>query len=194
MCDCCSTEPTDAREAISQEAGEDCCTVPATTAESTQATTPAEEPAPQVTHCPECGARGRIVDTQTVKALLAVSLRTIREVGYRFCATESCPVVYFSQDGEQRFTEADLRELVHQKHPLEPDVFVCYCFRHTPGSIRLELESTGASTALEDIKTGIQAGQCACEIRNPQGSCCLGNVGKVVKALEKQVLSPALEN
>ncbi len=197
MCDCCSTEPTasqiDAQETVDQ-AGEDCCAVPAAPAESAQKSAQAPSFHREVTHCPECGAKGRKMDTQTVKALLAVSLRTIREVGYRFCATESCPVVYFSQDGEQRFTEADLRERVHQKHPLEPDVFVCYCFRHTPGSIRLELERTGATTALEDIKTGIQAGQCACEIRNPQGSCCLGNVSNVVKALEKQILSPALEN
>ncbi len=198
MCDCCSTEvsaeanteATESQEAASP-AVEDCCAVPA----AGQGERPAEEPAPQpkVTHCPECGARGRIVDTQTVKALLAVSLRTIRDVGYRFCATETCPVVYFSQDGEQRFTEADLRERVHQKHPLAPDVFVCYCFRHTPGSIRMELERTGATTVLEDVKAGVQAGQCACEIRNPQGSCCLGNVSKVVKALEEQILSPALE-
>jgi hypothetical protein len=29
---------------------------------------------------------------------------------------------------------------------------------------------------VDDIKAGIKAGQCACDLRNPQGTCCLGNV------------------
>jgi hypothetical protein len=27
----------------------------------------------------------------------------------------------------------------------------------------------------------VKAGNCACEVRNPQGSCCLGNVQATVK-------------
>jgi len=93
-------------------------------------------------------------------------------------------VVYYSAGGEQRFTEDDLRERVHQKHPADEDVFVCYCFRHTPRSIEAELASTGRSTVVASITAGIQAGQCACDIRNPQGSCCLGNVRAVVERLQ----------
>ena len=63
-------------------------------------------------------------------------------------------------------------------------MFVCYCFRYTPGSIRAEIEATGHSTVVDAINEGIQAGQCACDIRNPQGSCCLGNVRAVVKRIE----------
>jgi hypothetical protein len=43
------------------------------------------------------------------------------------------------------------------------------------------------STVVADVTTGIKAGQCACEIRNPQGSCCLGNVRKVVKRIQQEV-------
>ena len=32
------------------------------------------------------------------------------------------------------------------------------------------------------VEAGIRAGKCACDIRNPQGSCCLGNVRAVVMA------------
>lgn len=34
---------------------------------------------------------------------------------------------------------------------------------------------------LGDINTGIQADQCACDLRNPQGSCCLGNVRRLIR-------------
>jgi hypothetical protein len=81
-----------------------------------------------------------------------------------------------------------VREPVHQKAPLVDNVFVCYCFRHTPRSLREEISTFGHSTAVKSITSAIQAGKCACEIRNPQGSCCLGNV----KAVLHQIAGPAL--
>ncbi len=144
--------------------------------------------AAQVQHCPVCGKKGKPVDMETVKAMLAVSLHKIQpDSAYRFCPQEDCPVVYFADDGEQTFTEADLRERVHQKHPNEDDVFVCYCFRHTPGSIRAELLATGQSTVVETVTQGTKVHQCACELRNPQGSCCLANVGAAVKRVRQEL-------
>jgi hypothetical protein len=75
-------------------------------------------------------------------------------------------------------------EQVYQKHLHEDEIFGCYCFRHTIGSIRSELIATGTSTVVDYINKGIQAGKCACDIRNPQGSCCLGNVRAVIKRLQ----------
>ncbi|MFQ5401755.1 MAG: hypothetical protein ACE5E7_19430 [Anaerolineae bacterium] len=135
--------------------------------------------------CPSCGQKGKTVNTQTVKALLAVSLEAVKEgIPYRFCRTPDCPVVYYDESGGF-FTEADLRERVHQKHPEADDVFVCYCYRHTPGSIRAELVAQGQTDVVARITAGTKAGTCACDIRNPQGSCCLGNVRQVVKRLEQ---------
>ncbi len=134
--------------------------------------------------CPSCGQKGKAVDGQTVKALLAISLAHVTHEPYLFCRTGDCPVVYFSADSEQAFTTDQVRERVYQKEPDAPDVLVCYCFRHTPGSIRDEIEMTGQSTVVEAINAGIRAGQCACDIRNPQGSCCLGNVRAVVEQIQ----------
>lgn len=133
--------------------------------------------------CPACGEKGKSVEALTLKALLAVPLTEVRAISYFFCRTASCPTVYFSGDGKQWFGEGDLRERVHQKHPEDDNVFVCYCFRHTPGTIKAELGRTGRTSVVEAITAGIQAGSCACEIRNPQGSCCLGNVRAVVRRL-----------
>ncbi len=121
--------------------------------------------------CPVNGRIGRKVDTLTLRAQLRGSLSVLRDVEYRFCPDSNCPVAYYSVDGVQTFTEDDLRERVFQKHPEEKEVFVCYCFRYTVG----EVLSRGAAVA-EAITQGVKAGQCACDIRNPQGSCCLGNV------------------
>ena len=134
--------------------------------------------------CPECGKTGKPVQGQTVKALLVVSLRDVQDVEYLFCRTQTCPVVYFSPDGEQTFTVEQVRERVYQKEPNAEEVFVCYCFRHTVGDVRAA-SSESRKAMVDDINTGINAGQCACDLRNPQGSCCLGNVRGVIKQREK---------
>ena len=137
-----------------------------------------------VNACPECGKSGKSVEGQTIKSLLSVSLREVKEMQYLFCRTQSCPVVYFSPDGEQVFTVEEVRERVYQKEPEAQEVFVCYCFRHTVGELRTASHE-GRITIVDNINTGINAGQCACDLRNPQGSCCLGNVNRLIKQLEK---------
>jgi hypothetical protein len=134
--------------------------------------------------CPTNQRIGRRVDSLTLKALLAVSLTEVRPIEYRFCREADCPTVYYSADGTQCFEESALRERVFQKHPTDDDVWICYCFRHTLGTLRAELAETGNSMVVEAITAAIQAEQCACDIRNPQGTCCLGNVRAAVKKLK----------
>lgn len=134
--------------------------------------------------CPECDQAGKPVQGQTVKALLAVSLRTVRDADYFFCPTERCPVVYFTADGAQTFTTEQIRERVYQKERDADAVFVCYCFRHMVGDVQTASPHERA-VILADINAGIQAGQCACDLRNPQGSCCLGNVRGLIKQQER---------
>jgi hypothetical protein len=92
-------------------------------------------------------------------------------------------VVYFSADGASTFTTAQLRERVYQKEPETDVVPVCYCFKHTMGEIRNALPEAQAAIIAE-INAGIQADPCACDLRNPQGSCCLGNVRGLIKSLQ----------
>ena len=138
--------------------------------------------------CPDCKQKGKVVGLHTLKALLAVPLTELKATDYAFCRTPDCPTVYYSLDGQRRYGEDALRERVHQKHQTADDVFVCYCFRHSPGSIRTELASTGRSSVVASVTAGIQAGQCACDVRNPQGSCCLGTVRAAVQRIETESL------
>jgi hypothetical protein len=140
--------------------------------------------APAAVACPVNQQVGQRIDTLTFKALLALPLTELKSAAYRFCGAPDCPVVYYSGDGTQLFGEDQLRETVYQKHPGDDEAPVCYCFGHTRGSIRAELVLTGESTVVEQIEAGIRAGQCACDIRNPQGNCCLGNVRALVAQIK----------
>jgi hypothetical protein len=150
-----------------------------------------DQPIPFATNvCPVCRTRGKRVQGQTIKSLLSVSLREVKDVEYLFCKTQTCPVVYFSPDGAQTFTVAQIRESVYQKESNRLDVFVCYCFRYKVGDI-LTATPEARNAIVDDINTGINSGQCACDLRNPQGSCCLGNVRGLIKdntAIETDVV------
>lgn len=140
---------------------------------------------PQRSACPACSAQGKAVSVATVRALLRTSLRAVTHTAYHFCATPDCPVVYFTFDGGQHFTADQLRERVFQKAPAEPAALVCYCFQYTRKAVQQADASTHAQI-VADITAGVQAGQCACDIRNPQGSCCLGNVRRLVASLQSE--------
>ena len=123
------------------------------------------------------------MDRQTIKALLTEhALRRLTTAEYRFCPNPSCDVVYFDDDGET-FSAGDLRVPVWQKLPFGSRP-VCYCFGESEVSIRAECEAHGRSLAVERIREHIAAGRCACELRNPRGTCCLGDLIAAVKRIQ----------
>lgn len=141
--------------------------------------TPADAMGPN--HCPLSGSAGRAVDRQTVKALLTEhALARLTPGAYRFCPDADCEIVYFGSDAA-RFTTADVRVGVWQKQQFGARQ-VCYCFGESEESIRAEIKAEGHSSAVARIRAHIAAGRCACEIRNPRGSCCLGDV---IAAIER---------
>ncbi len=175
---CC--RPFKARQREADKQTDNCCAPPQASIDRTAVITLSNR-------CPTCGQKGKKVGTLTLKAMLEVSLLAVRDVSYLFCRTAECPVVYFSADGTQSFTKEQIRVPVYQKEPHDESVLVCYCFYHSLATIRDELLRTGASTATEEIAQGIKAGQCACEMRNPQGSCCLGNVQAILELITHQL-------
>lgn len=141
----------------------------------------------QPEECPVSQTKGRPVELITLKALLKPPAleRLDPQKTYRFCPTDTCEVVYFTPEGDT-FTKSDLKVPVFQKDP-GADVPACYCFGWTRKRIGDEIASTGNSTAEASITQNIKAGRCGCEVNNPQGSCCLGNVNQVVKDKKKTI-------
>jgi len=128
--------------------------------------------------CPSCGHNGLDVDLITLEALLQPEALARRgESEHRFCPSPGCPVVYFGR--EEAFRRGDVVALVFQKEAPGHRV-VCHCFGIDEERIRQEVDASGLSPSAERIKLLVQAGRCACEVRNPQGTCCLGNVAMVV--------------
>ncbi len=137
------------------------------------------------THCPDCGKPGRLVDRITVKAMLRPeALMRLSAPEHRFCATPECPVVYFGI--EEAFEREEIVVPVFQKEPAG-DRPVCYCFGIGEGDLRLELVETGRSTASDRVTALVNADRCACEVKNPQGSCCLGNLAAALNALKVEL-------
>ena len=136
--------------------------------------------------CINCGTAGRSVERQTILHHVRHENldRVVDSVAYRFCPDPNCTVVYFGDCGA-RLTVGDLRELVTAKIVGDKRP-ICYCFGFTEGDARQEIARTGTSTLSAQISRLIKAGMCACEVRNPSGECCLGQVKQTVKRLSEE--------
>jgi len=125
--------------------------------------------------CPVTGAAGRPVGTITLKALLRPdALATLEPAAqHYYCPDPGCETVYFG--GPRLYDRADLEVPVLAKDAGE-DVTACYCF----GWTRDRLRAAGPA-AVDEIRAHVAAGRCGCEVNNPKGSCCLGDVERIVR-------------
>jgi hypothetical protein len=136
----------------------------------------------RIAECRQCGRPGKPVGTLTLKHMVKPAfLDVVSEPGFLFCASPDCDVVYFHPDG-QELRRDDLRIPVGLKGA--QDAPLCYCFGFTQAMVEEELRARGDCAIVQRITAEVKAGNCACEVRNPQGSCCLGNVTAVVKRLK----------
>lgn len=129
--------------------------------------------------CPANGARSKQVDMLTVKSLARQLTLGMPNTQYYFCEAQDCDVVYFALDSQAPiFRRADLLVRVGVKETADP-IPVCYCFGFTRTDIEHEIVKTGRSTVADRITAEVRAGRCACEVKNPSGKCCLGDVTRV---------------
>ena len=147
----------------------DCCTRPSSAA------------APPVMACPACGRRSKKVDAITVKSLVRRLPFGMAPARYYFCVGPACDVVYFPTNPHApTFRLSDLSVRVGLKEERDP-IPVCYCFGVQRRDIADEVQRTGRSAIAERIKAEVKADNCACEVKNPSGKCCLGNVARAVQ-------------
>jgi hypothetical protein len=135
--------------------------------------------------CPKCGAEGKSVKTITVKNLVRDHMRVLADTHYSFCRTQDCDLVYFS--ATQVFARADLKVRVGIKEQEAP-IPLCYCFGYDREDLRRDIDGHGVSGIPDRIKAEVKGGFCACEVKNPSGGCCLGNVNRVIMDLKKLVV------
>ncbi len=137
--------------------------------------------APAVMACPVNGARSKQVDMLTVSSLVRQLPLGMTKTQYYFCEARDCDVVYFPWNPQAPiFRRLALLVPVGSKETEDP-IPVCYCFGFTRQDIWDEIHETGKSTVAEQITAEIKAGNCACEVKNPSGKCCLGDVARAAK-------------
>lgn len=153
----------------------DCCSVNAETGT-----------APLLMACPVNGTRSKQVDMLTVKSLVRRLPLGMTNTQYYFCDASDCDVVYFALKVEAPvFRREDLIVRVGVKE-MAGAIPVCYCFGFTREDIENEIAETGRSAIADRIKTEIKAGNCACEVKNPAGRCCLGDITRAIKQAQSQ--------
>ncbi|WP_047984331.1 putative iron-sulfur cluster-binding metallochaperone [Ornithinibacillus californiensis] len=133
--------------------------------------------------CPSCNTKGKKVKIITLKSLLRpLALEAISpDESHYFCTTKECDAVYF-ESTNKTYLISDLKVSVHQKDD-SVTTPICYCFDWTKEKIEKYIKQELSPNPLEHIKENVQADRCGCEVNNPQGSCCMGNVTKYIKSL-----------
>ncbi|MGH7449892.1 MAG: putative iron-sulfur cluster-binding metallochaperone [bacterium] len=165
----CCVQPVEVIAADQHKSGENCCLVVEKT------------PAPTRAKCPVSGTLSRKVQRRTLEHLLKPDkLDSLRNVQYYYCKEPTCNVVYFSNENVSFFTTDDVTVKVFVKDQSDKAP-VCYCFNWTRARIKQQIKETGQSTAAMEIAREIKAGNCACDLKNPKGECCLGDVNAFVK-------------
>ena len=154
----------------------DCCSVPKT-----------DSPPPSAMACPSCGNRSKQVGSVTVKSLVRQLPFGMPQTQYYFCDAPGCEVVYFpSHPDATTFGRSDLLVRVGAKETEGP-IPVCYCFGFSRKDIQDEVAETGRTTAANRITAEVKAGNCACEVKNPSGKCCLGDIARAAQGAIREL-------
>lgn len=146
--------------------------------------------------CPVCECKGRSVKSITIESLVKKErLEKLDDKNdFQFCSSNTCDVVYFHSETEKLIKRADLFVSVGQKET-EPSRKICYCFDYCAEDIEKDVRASGSSDIPDVIAEKCRNGQDQCAEKNPQGTCCLGNVQEVLnKAKSLSVSSRETDN
>lgn len=136
-----------------------------------------------VGRCPVSGTPGTRTHLVTLKALLTGSaLRRLDGKGYHFCPDPSCDVVYFDREADSIFGKDDLSVRVGLKETEAP-IPLCYCFGFTVTDLVSDIAKRGETQIPASITAEVRARHCACEVRNPQGTCCISEVSRALREI-----------
>ncbi len=132
-------------------------------------------------HCPDSGSESGQVWIEAVRNMLThTEISLPDDQIFYYCSDAECPTVYFTETDEFKFTTSDLKAKVYDKDPGK-DVNICYCFSINRKQILDEIDTNGDSGKAQFIADRINTEGCKCEILNPSGRCCLGEVQSFIK-------------
>ncbi len=132
--------------------------------------------------CPACQAGGLPVKPVTIDALARDTVldRLRTRAGFGYCPTADCPVAWFQPETGEIVDKSDLTVRIGMKETTGPRP-ICYCFGHDAVDLEAEIQANGRSEIPAQIAAKCGQGLGRCEETNPQGSCCLGNVNRIIR-------------
>jgi hypothetical protein len=122
--------------------------------------------------CLTCATPGQPVTVDLVRHHLKEPWQRDIEGGdFSFCDAAGCPTVYFDVNGGT-YTVDDVRDPPAYKSGNDSDL-LCFCFDVTGDDL-----AEGQGAAVPYIRERVRRGQCACDVLNPSGVCCLGSIAR----------------
>ena len=101
--------------------------------------------------------------------------------GY-FCPNPDDDTLYFFLGEDDPLTLNDVKVRVGFKEREAPHP-VCYCFDYAKEAIQDDYRQHGECRIESFIRDMVAKDLCACEVKNPTGRCCLGEVRAAYRAL-----------
>ena len=118
--------------------------------------------------CLQCGTDCKSVEMNTLYHQVRFpENQEIPPDTYYFCPAKDCPTAYFSNTG----TSIPKQHLTTYLH-IQNDK-LCYCFDIDTTDYLKALSTRHAEAIKNFVIQRTKLGECACEIRNPSGQCCL---------------------
>lgn len=119
---------------------------------------------PKRHHCPVNGEEYQSISATTILHHITKPWQwQALDQSYYYCDDPECKVAYFGEDNSVINT-SDLRNSIDIKQKFKNPT-ICYCFGVTLDTANPEIK--------EFIIRKTKEKQCACEVRNPSGRCCL---------------------
>ena len=121
--------------------------------------------------CPECGKKGHSVKNETMIHHVK-DISKISDGKYSFCNNPECDVVYFK--GDNTFTVDMVNKEIGLKDSSSDQGTICYCYGY-PKSELFEKNLT------DKINIRIDNYGSRCDLRNPNGKCCIDDIKRAQK-------------
>lgn len=130
-----------------------------------------KNPAPRKFTCPANSEEYIPVATKTMlQHLKSPWNKSLSAEQFYFCSDNNCDVVYFGLEGSV-INKNELRQPIGVKEKDE-NALICYCFGVTKTMAKENSEIKNY------VKQQTKQHNCACDIRNPSGRCCLKDFPK----------------
>ena len=128
--------------------------------------------------CPQCRQKGHKVENDTMIHHVK-DISKMGDGGYSYCSNPQCDVVYFRN--EETFTTRMINKEIGFKYSASEQATVCFCYNYPKSELYDD-------TLIDKINIRIDNYGNRCDIRNPNGKCCIKEIKKMQKEKKEEEL------